>query len=69
MHSSRLKARVRMTTVGIWLMNLPIVPGMNSSGIKASHVVATAPMTGMMTCLAPSMAASERPAGSAVTSS
>ncbi len=35
-----------MTIVGRWLMNLPMMPGQNSSGTKAASVVAVAPITG-----------------------
>ena len=46
-----------MTTAGSGHQNLPVVPGMNSSGTKATMVVRMAKVTGVATSRAPLIAA------------
>ena len=58
--SIREKINITITATGITAMNLPITPGTNSSGTKATIVVATDATTEGSTSWAPSTAASKR---------
>ena len=49
-----------MTTIGMKIIILPIMPGTNSSGENAATVVSTAKVTGVEISCAPLMAASRR---------
>ena len=51
--STREARRAIMTTIGIPLMNLPIIPDMNRSGEKEAIVVRTAAVTAPMTSSVP----------------
>ena len=57
MHSSSDPSRTATTATGMMATNLPRMPSMINSGTNAATVVDTAPMTGMATSPAPSMAA------------
>ncbi len=51
--------KIMITAMGITAMNLPMMPAMNISGIKATTVVETAMTTGPPTSFKPSTTAAE----------
>ena len=57
MHSTSENARATITVIGIISMNVPINPGININGRKATHVVVTAATTGISTLRVPVTAA------------
>ena len=53
--STSENSRHAMTTSGMTRNTFPIVPGTNSSGLKAATVVSTANVTGLAISYAPSI--------------
>ena len=57
-HSKREALNAIMTTIGICLMNFPIISGINNSGPNAANVVKMVAVTGAVTSIVPFTAAS-----------